>query len=129
MIPFLSPFILRLLGGRFKWLADILAIALLIGAVWGAWSLWLHFHDKDVIAKHETEVQADVVDATSEAGAAADAEAAKYETEFGKRQTQDKKDIDDAKVSGSSPFDSWNVDRPAVSGGVQPARADRKAPR
>lgn len=83
-------------------------------------------YDNSVITEYEAEVQADVVDTTSEASAAADAEAAKYETEFGKRQTQDKKEIDDAKVTGSSPFDSWNAQPKRVQ---QPASADRKTAR
>lgn len=105
MIPFLSPLFASLFGGLPRWLSDLLAIAALVAAVVGGWSLWLHFHDKGVIADHEAEVKADVIDATSEASAEADAAAAKYEAEFGKRQTQDKKDIDNAKNDQSSPFD------------------------
>ena len=85
-------------------------------------------YDNNVIKEYEAGVQVDVIDATSEASAAADAEAEKYEAEFGKRQTQDRKEIENAKVTGKSPFDSWNVDRDLVSGRVQqPASANRKA--
>lgn len=81
-------------------------------------------YDNNIIKIHEAEVQVDVIDTTSEASAAADAEAEKYEAEFGKRQTQDKEDIDNAKVNGNSPFDSWNAPDKRVQ---QPASADRKA--
>lgn len=62
-------------------------------------------YDASVIADHEAEVKADVIDATSEASTEADAAAVKYDAEFGKRQAQDKKDIDNAKNDQSSPFD------------------------
>lgn len=67
MIPFLSPFILSLLGGRFKWLADLLAIGTLIIAAWGAWNLWLHFHDSNVIEKHDNKITAETMKTDFEA--------------------------------------------------------------
>jgi F0F1-type ATP synthase membrane subunit b/b' len=106
MIPFLSPLILRLLGGRFEWLADIIAIAALIGAVWGLWSVGLHFHDRGLINRHEAVIKTEIIEVTSEASADADAEAAKYEKQFEQQQTQSKKEIEDAKRDNRSPFDT-----------------------
>ena len=126
MIPFLSPLFAQMFGGLPRWLTDFLAIAALVGAIIGGWSLWLHFHDKGIIADHEETVQADVIDATSEASAEADAAAAEYESGFGKRQDQNRKEIDNAKLDGSSPFDSWNADAKRVP---PAAGADRKAAR
>ncbi len=125
MIPFLSPFLARLLGERFKHLSDLIAIILLFGGVWAGLATWLHFHNSRVIAEYESGVTAEIIDATSEASAEADEAAAAYEAEFGMRQDKDRKDIENAKVNGSSPFDSWNE-----FGGVQPPkRADSEAAR
>ena len=125
MIPFLSPFILRLIGGKLKRLADVLAVISIIAVLVGGWNLWLHFHDKDVVKDYEAGVQADVVDTTTKAEVEADAAAAKYEADFIKKQAKEIKEIQDAKDAGNSPFDSWNDNRR-----VQPAAGeDRKAPR
>lgn len=105
MIPFLSPFLFRLLGPRFKWLADILAIAAIIAAVWGAAALWLHFHDRKVIADHEEAIKTEIIEVQSEASAIADAAIKQAEAEFAAEQAKLEKEIEDAKKTGSSPFD------------------------
>lgn len=109
MIPFLSPLILRLIGGRFKWLADIIAVATLIIAALSALAIWLHFHDKGVIADHESVIRTEIIKIESEASAVADEEESKAAVEFGERQEKNRKEIDSAKLDGSSPFDSWNA--------------------
>ncbi|RDV06450.1 hypothetical protein DXH95_03215 [Sphingorhabdus pulchriflava] len=106
MIPFLSPFILRLIGGRVKWLADLLAVLAIVALVFGSWKLWLHFHDKGVIAAHEAEVTAEVELVTEEASEVADAEEAARRAEFEAEQAQSKKEIEDAKANNRSPLDA-----------------------
>lgn len=106
MIPILTPFIFRLLGERFKPLAialSWLSIALLLIV---AWNLWLHFHDKGVIAEHEAGVTAQVEIVADEASDEADAEEAARQAEFEADQAKAKKEIEDAKAENRSPFDA-----------------------
>ncbi len=106
MIPFLSPFILRLLGGRFKWLADLIAIAVILAFVAAPVGLWLHFHDRSVIADHEAAIKTEIINATSEASADANAATAKAETKFNTGQEKSRKDIQDAKDDNRSSLDA-----------------------
>lgn len=106
MIPFLSPFILRLIGGKAKWLADLLAVLLILAVLVGGWRLWLHFHDKGVVADHEAKITAEVITVTNEASDEADAEEAARQAEFEAEQAQSKKEIEDAKANDRSPFDA-----------------------
>ncbi len=106
MIPFLSPFILRLIGGKLKWLADLLAVLAIVAVLVGGWNLWLHFHDKGVIADHEAGVTAQVEIVTDEASEEADAEEAARQAEFEAEQAKAKKEIEDAKAENRSPFDA-----------------------
>lgn len=106
MIPLLSPFILRLIGGRFKWLADLLAILLLVVIVIGGWKTWLHFHDRRVSAEYEASVQANVSVVTDKAQAKANADLKKEITDFNAQMKLDRKEIDDAKHDNRSPLDA-----------------------
>lgn len=106
MIPFLSPLFLRLLGDRFKWLADLLAVLAIVAAAVGAWNLWLHFHDKGVIADHEAKVTEKVNQAVDEAQDAADAKQEQRQADFEAEQARHKKEIEDAKANDSSPLDA-----------------------
>lgn len=54
-------------------LAILMGVGALIALTWAAWSLWLHFHDKSVIERHEEKITRQVEAVSSEAAASASA--------------------------------------------------------
>lgn len=82
MIPFLTPLILRLLGDRFKPLAVIASWALVLGAVWLFWTLWLANHDEAVVQADRDKANLEVVKSISKADRAADAKEGARVKEF-----------------------------------------------
>jgi hypothetical protein len=51
----------------------IVGALLLLGSVWGGWTLWLHHHDRSVIAQHESDVSNTVNEEVTAGTATADA--------------------------------------------------------
>lgn len=90
---------------QFTGLGKLASTLALIVALFGLLAVGKCAYDGSIIDRYEDGVKADVIDATSEASEEADAEQAKYDAEFGKRQDKDRKDIEDAKRSQISPFD------------------------
>lgn len=84
MIALLLPLAGRLVGPKFAklaaWAMLVLAAIAALGAIWGAWTLIVHSHDKGVIAKHEAvisnQVTAETAAGTNTANAADNVQAA-----------------------------------------------------
>ena len=103
MIPFLTPFIARLIGARFATAATwtLLAIVAIV-----AFNVWLSGREKAAVTADRSKANVEVVKATTEARDDADAAAAVRSDKFEKQQAQDKKDIDDAQRDDRSPLDA-----------------------
>lgn len=103
MIPFLTPFIARLIGPRFAtavtWL--LLGIVAII-----AFNIWLSGREKAAVQTDRDKANVEVVKATNEARDDADAAAAGRADQFEQQQAQDEKDVQDAKDTGRSPLDA-----------------------
>lgn len=69
------PLFLTSLATRFlalpKWLRNAIYVALGALALWLAFTLWLHFHDRSIIREHEAEITEQVGQKTRAADAAA----------------------------------------------------------
>lgn len=98
-LPFLFPFILRLLGGRFKWLAHLLSYAIVIaaigGAVYGAYC-WAWDRGRDHERAEWNKEVAKVRKARTEAMQRASEADAKRAAEGAKPIIEKRKEIDNA---------------------------------
>lgn len=103
MIPFITPFIARLIGPRFATAATwvLLGIIAII-----AFNVWLNGREKAAVQSDRDEANVEVVKAANNARNDADAAATGRADHFENQQTQDEKDIQDAKDSGRSPLDA-----------------------
>jgi hypothetical protein len=103
MIPFLTPFIARLIGPRFATAATwaLLAVVAVI-----AFNIWLSGREKAAVTADRAAANVEVVKATTEARDNADASATVRSDQFEKQQVKDEKDIQDAKDTNRSPLDA-----------------------
>lgn len=106
MIPFLTPLIASMLGPRFAHFAKAATWALLGIVAIIAFNIWLSGCEKAAVQADRDKANVEVVKATNEARDDADAAAAGRAGEFEQQQTQDEKDIQDAKNTGRSPLDA-----------------------
>lgn len=103
MIPFLTPFIARLIGPRFATAATWLLLGI-VAVI--AFNIWLSGREKAAVQADRDAANVEVVKATTKARDDADAAAAGRADQFEQQQTQDEKDIQDAKDTGRSPLDA-----------------------
>ena len=91
----------KLLGiDRFV-LIGVGVLVLVVGA-----GLWLGLHDRKVVRQANDAANVKVLEGKIEAIETAGAESNDRQAEFDAKQAQDKKDIDNAKATGSSPLDA-----------------------
>jgi hypothetical protein len=96
MIPILTPFILRLLGVRFKPLAVVLSWALIIGLCVAVVTLWLSKRDARVIADDRAAANVEKAQSVTTADREANAKADVRDTALAEQQ----KDLNDAAKKG-----------------------------
>lgn len=103
MIPFLTPFMARLIGPRFATAATWLLLGV-IAVI--AFNIWLSGREKAAVQADRDKANVETVKVTTEARDDADAAGAVRTDQFEKQQTKDEKDIQDAKDNDRSPLDA-----------------------
>ncbi len=71
-------------------LAILIGIMALVALLAASWALWLHFHDKGVIERHEEQVtkQVDAISSEAAASASAAVDHSRNEVEIGNEQAR-----------------------------------------